>query len=56
MDADTLKAIVDRLLVMQEELKSLTDVFIEDYSVRHRLVGVGCFPARMPMIWALSAP
>lgn len=41
MDADTLKAIVERLLVMQEELKSLADVFIEDYSVRHRLVGVG---------------
>lgn len=41
MDADTLKGIVDRLLAMQEELKALAVVFIEDYSVRHRLVGVG---------------
>lgn len=41
IDRDTLKGIVAVLDKMQEELIELTDVFIEDYSVKHRLVGVG---------------
>jgi ech hydrogenase subunit E len=41
IDKDTLKGIVTILDKMQKELKELTDVFIEDYSVQHRLVGVG---------------
>lgn len=41
IDQDTLKGIVAVIDKMQKELKELTDVFIEDYSVKHRLVGVG---------------
>ena len=41
IDGDTLKAIVDRLKDLGKELKSVLDVFIQDASVKHRLVGVG---------------
>lgn len=41
IDHDTLKNISGILEKMQIEIKELTDVFIEDYTVRHRLVGIG---------------
>ena len=42
IDADTLQRIVNRLNVLAVELKELCNVFIDDYSVRHRLSEVGC--------------
>ncbi len=42
MDNDTLKGIVGRLAAMKPELEEICNVFINDYSVRHRLSGVGC--------------
>jgi ech hydrogenase subunit E len=38
---DTLKGIVSRMTVLKKELEELGNVFINDYSVRHRLSGVG---------------
>jgi ech hydrogenase subunit E len=41
IDADGLKEIAARLTDMKAEIKELTDVFLEDYSVKNRLVGIG---------------
>jgi ech hydrogenase subunit E len=41
IDNEKLKEIVKRLTAMKKELNELTSVFINDYSVKHRLVGVG---------------
>jgi ech hydrogenase subunit E len=41
IDADGLKEISEILAGMKAEIKELTDVFLEDYSVKNRLVGVG---------------
>ena len=41
IDAATLKEIVDTLNSLKPEMKKLTDVFIEDASVKNRMVGVG---------------
>ena len=41
IEAGKLKEITARLLAMEKELHELTDVFINDYSVKHRLIGVG---------------
>ena len=41
IDADTLKKIADTLENIKADIKSLTDVFLEDVSVKNRLVGVG---------------
>lgn len=41
MDEETLKEMVKTLKGMKKELKKLTNVFIEDTSVKNRLVGVG---------------
>ncbi|MCX7773288.1 MAG: nickel-dependent hydrogenase large subunit, partial [Clostridia bacterium] len=41
IDNDTLKNIVNIIDKMHKELKQLADVFIEDYTVKNRLVGVG---------------
>lgn len=41
VDAETLKEIATTLEGMKKELKELSDVFLEDYSVKNRLVGVG---------------
>jgi len=41
MDNETLKGIVKTLEGMEAEMKELTDVFVEDYTVKSRLVGVG---------------
>ena len=41
IDAETLKGIVDRLAVLKVNLDEICSVFIEDYSIKHRLVGVG---------------
>ena len=41
MDNDTLQGIVTRLAALKPALKELSGVFIDDYSVRHRLAGVG---------------
>jgi ech hydrogenase subunit E len=41
IDAETLARIVAQLERMESELHRLTDVFIEDLTVKHRLVGVG---------------
>jgi ech hydrogenase subunit E len=40
--SETLQGVVRRLTALRGELQDLTDVFINDYSIRHRLVGVGC--------------
>jgi len=41
IDNSTLKTIAKKLESYQKELKEITDVFIKDLSVRHRLSGVG---------------
>jgi ech hydrogenase subunit E len=41
IDAAGLKQIAETLAGMKAEIKELTDVFLEDYSVKNRLVGVG---------------
>ena len=41
IDAETLKGIVDRLATLKKDLDELCSVFIDDYSIKHRLVGVG---------------
>ena len=41
MDDDTLKGIVSRLTALKTHLEEMSDVFSNDYSVRHRLSGVG---------------
>lgn len=41
IDNETLKEMVDTLNGMKAEIKKLTDVFVEDASVKNRTVGVG---------------
>jgi ech hydrogenase subunit E len=41
IDADSLQGIVNRLTTLKVDLKELSNVFINDYSVRHRLSDVG---------------
>jgi ech hydrogenase subunit E len=41
MDNETLKGNVDRLAALSVDLKELCSVFEKDYSIKHRLVGVG---------------
>ncbi len=41
IDAETLKGIVQKLYSMKEAIEHTTGVFINDYSVQHRLCGVG---------------
>jgi len=41
MAAETLKGIVARLTALKTDLDELSAVFINDYSIKHRLVGVG---------------
>jgi ech hydrogenase subunit E len=41
IDADSLSGIVRRLERLRPELEELSNVFINDYSVKHRLCGVG---------------
>ena len=41
IDNDSLKGIVTRLTVLKADLEEICNVFINDYSVRHRLSGVG---------------
>jgi ech hydrogenase subunit E len=41
VDADTLKSISNILDDIRKEIKQITDVFMEDYTVKQRLVGVG---------------
>ena len=41
IDNEKLKEIISRLTGMKTEIEELTGVFMNDYSVKHRLVGVG---------------
>ncbi len=41
VDDDSLKGIVNRLNILKGDLEELCNVFINDYSVKHRLCGVG---------------
>jgi ech hydrogenase subunit E len=41
IDADTLKGIVNRMTAMRSMLEEVSNVFISDYSIKHRLAGVG---------------
>ena len=41
IDAESLKGILDRLKILGNDLNELCGVFINDYSIKHRLVGVG---------------
>jgi ech hydrogenase subunit E len=41
MSDETLKTMAHQLISMETDLHELTDVFINDYSIKHRLVGVG---------------
>jgi ech hydrogenase subunit E len=41
IDADSLKGIVIQLAILKADLEEISNVFINDYSVRHRLAGVG---------------
>ena len=42
IDSETLKGILNRLDVLKIDLEEICNVFINDYSIKHRLVGVGC--------------
>ena len=44
MDSDTLNRIKNLLKEIEKETKEITDVFMEDYSVKSRLVGIGVLP------------
>jgi len=41
IDADTLKGIVNRMTATRSMLEEVSNVFISDYSIQHRLSGVG---------------
>jgi len=41
IDADTLKGIVNRMTATRSMLEEVSNVFISDYSIKHRLAGVG---------------
>jgi ech hydrogenase subunit E len=41
IESDGLRKIAEILAGMKAEIKELTDVFLEDYSVKNRLVGIG---------------
>jgi ech hydrogenase subunit E len=41
IENETLKEIVNRLAVLKKDLEEITPIFIDDYSIKHRLVGVG---------------
>jgi len=41
IDAETLKGILNRLTTLKSDLEELCAVFMNDYSIKHRLVGVG---------------
>lgn len=41
IDGDSLKGIVNRLATLKGALEELSNVFLNDYSVQHRLAGVG---------------
>jgi len=42
IDPGTLKGIVQRLTALRTGLEELSSVFINDNSIKHRLIGVGC--------------
>lgn len=44
MDSDTLSRIKSLLLDIEKETKEITDVFLVDYTVKSRLVGIGVLP------------
>ncbi len=46
VSADTLSSIGRRLQELRPEFHEVTDVFIRDYSVQHRLSGVGVLPQK----------
>ncbi|OPY75830.1 MAG: Formate hydrogenlyase subunit 5 precursor [Syntrophorhabdus sp. PtaU1.Bin153] len=41
IDSDALKGIVNRLAALKVNLEEISAVFINDYSIQHRLIGVG---------------
>jgi ech hydrogenase subunit E len=41
IETETLKGIVNRLATLRKDLEEISTVFIEDYSIQHRLIGVG---------------
>lgn len=41
IDAETLKGIVNQLATLKKDLNDVCSVFIDDYSIKHRLAGVG---------------
>lgn len=41
IDADTIKGMLDVLAKLENDMQDLAGIFTEDYSVRHRLAGVG---------------
>ncbi|OPY74300.1 MAG: Formate hydrogenlyase subunit 5 precursor [Syntrophorhabdus sp. PtaU1.Bin050] len=41
IDTDTLQGIVKRLAALKTNLEEISTVFINDYSIQHRLIGVG---------------
>ena len=41
IDAETLKGIVNRMTAMRSMMEEISNVFISDYSIQHRLSGVG---------------
>jgi len=41
IEAETLKGIVNRMTAMRSMLEEVSNVFISDYSIKHRLAGVG---------------
>lgn len=45
IDADALAGILDALARVEPEIRDVTSVFINDYSVEHRLMGVGVLTA-----------
>jgi ech hydrogenase subunit E len=56
ISAETLKRIVEQLSAYSKEIKEVTDVFLKDSSVKHRLVGVGVLTEKDARLYGAVGP
>jgi ech hydrogenase subunit E len=56
ISAETLKRIVEQLSSYSKEIKEVTDVFLKDSSVKHRLVGVGVLTEKDARLYGAVGP
>jgi len=54
--AETLKGILNRLTTLKRDLDELSAVFMNDYSIKHRLVASAISPKKMPIRLGVSGP